>query len=263
MAYSVILDSEIDAESPITESLMTRLRDNTLAFAQESFTVLTGSGNYAVPADVTKLKVLLVSGGGGGSGSSSTTSGGGGGGGRVVETFHTVTPLASLAFVCGGGGAGGAFNTIGTDGSSTTFDGLVSAGGTGGLVAALGGGNDPAGAGSGGASSMRAYCGGSGGRGTGVATSHARTGYSLLPCSGTPGTSSTVLDVGGGGAPMALPYWIDGVEAYLGAGGNGGAASTVGSNATLNGAGGGGGGKGGASTGGAGSAGIIFVLPIG
>ena len=70
--YSPILDSEIDAESPITESLMTRLRDNPLALEGEDYTELTGSGTYTVPSDVNLLKVILIGGGSGGRGGART-----------------------------------------------------------------------------------------------------------------------------------------------------------------------------------------------
>ena len=128
MAYIPILDSEVDAESPLTESLITRLRDNPLALQQNTYTVLTGSGTYTVPADVTKLKVIAVSGGaGGGSALIAGRGAGGGGGGRVVEKVLNVTPSANLAFSCGAGGAGG-----GSSGGNTTFDTVTSLGGYGG-----------------------------------------------------------------------------------------------------------------------------------
>jgi hypothetical protein len=277
MGYLPIADGEVDAESPITESLMTRLRDNALAFAQLSFTVLNGSGTYTVPDGITKLRVIAVSGGGGGGtagGSTGRGGGGGGGGGRVVEIFYTTTGGASISYSCGAGGAAA------SQGGSTTFGTLTvtggHAGGTGngsnyfgigGNTGAIhvrgwssGGFIDQFGAGNTG----NEYCGGHGGHGShqsiGVATQN--DGGTRLPVSGTAGSGYGQTNVnygGGGGAPMSLPFYIDGVDAYLGSGGS--ATAAAGTAATLYGGGGGGGTI--ANSGGAGSAGIIFVLPIG
>jgi hypothetical protein len=106
------------------------------------------------------------------------------------------------------------------------------------------------------------YCGGHGGCGYGCELGSeivldSRPGGCPLPVTGVAGSAGATG--GGGGAPMGMPIWIDGLDTYLGAGGNG--SSGNGGNATLNGAGGGGGGL--SSSGGNGSAGIIFVLPIG
>ena len=74
MAEQTINSNEYDAGSPITESLMTRIIENVedlyvqVAASSEPTNLLTGSGTYVVPADVTKIKVTLVSGGGGGAG---------------------------------------------------------------------------------------------------------------------------------------------------------------------------------------------------
>lgn len=277
--YSPILDSEVDAESPITQSLMERLRDNPLAILQSAYTVLTGSGTYNVPADVTKLRCILVSGGGGGGDGGGTNGGyggGGGGGGQVLEEFLTVTPLASLSYSCGAGGAGNTPGATagGSAGGTTTFDSLSVAGGYGGGRASTStigiGGNQFAM----GNQSWRAdsddgmnYYGGFGGNG---ADASGGTGYVAVkgngysPVKGDGGAVGSSDMHGGGGAPMILPFWIDGVDAYLGDGGAGGTTGH-GSNATTYGAGGGGarGNDGSYWYGGNGSAGIIFVLPIG
>lgn len=274
MAYSPILDSEIDAESPITESLMFRLRDNPLSFVQQSFTVLTGSGTYNVPADTTLLRVVAVSGGGGGSGSDYTGAyalyacGAGGGGGNVVEEFLTVTAGASLSFACGAGGSGGPAAGNGFNGGDTTFDTITSSGsGTAGL-AGTGSSTNSVIIGSRGGGSYAQTCGGIGGGGgfnTNGGKSGTKTGESggaNVPFRGVPGASVGTLISGGGGGPMALPFYIPEAAPYMGAGGAG-PSSGNGGNATLNGAGGGGGAGGAPYAGGAGTAGIIFVAVIG
>lgn len=108
--------------------------------------VLTGNGNWVVPSNVNKIRIILVgagSGGGGGSrgtaGGNSTDegepgSGGAGGsggnagtGGRVFEISLDVTPGKSFAYNCGNGGVGGKGQTAsapqsdGTEGTPTLF----------------------------------------------------------------------------------------------------------------------------------------------
>lgn len=125
--FTVITDTEIDPEAPITSFLAFRLRDNPEAMAiraagapqviPEVLDLLTGSGNFIVPAGVTRLRLTMVGGGGGSNGAS-----GGGGGGVIIHNL-TVTPLQSIAF---GVGAGGASNVAGGD---TTFGSLTAGGG--------------------------------------------------------------------------------------------------------------------------------------
>ncbi len=125
--YTVIEDTEIDPEAPITSFLAFRFRDNPEAMAEravnatqiipEILDLQTGSGNFIVPAGVTRLRVTMVGGGGGSNGST-----GGGGGGVIIHNL-TVTPAQSIAF---GVGAGGAANVAGGD---TTFGALTAGGG--------------------------------------------------------------------------------------------------------------------------------------
>ena len=67
MAYTAILNTEVDAESPITESLMTRLRDNPLAVAAADAAAPrvkcnAAAGNAsAISSTATVGKVLRVS----------------------------------------------------------------------------------------------------------------------------------------------------------------------------------------------------------
>lgn len=160
MAEQTINPNEYDAGSPITESLMTRIIENvedlyvqvsassepTLyldgTVADESYSEVSTAGTYVVPADVTKIKVTLVSGGGGGGrGSRRITSGtfyggggaGGGAGGNIREFILSVTPAASLTYSVGAGGSGAASasNDVGADGSdggNTVFDSNTSYG---------------------------------------------------------------------------------------------------------------------------------------
>lgn len=255
MAYIPILDSEVDAESPITESLMTRLRDNALAFAQESYTELTGSGNYTVPADVSELKIVLVGGGGGGSGGNTADGGSGGNSGCVRMSYVSTSGGSSLAYSCGAGGAGGV-NVAGTVGGDTTFDTTHIA--RGGLGGSLGSALDPI---TGVKTSTFSIIGGDGAN---AAPVNGNDGHShpavVAGVPGDGGTAGAGNGGGGGGAPMGFPFYIK--PSSLGNGGAGGNHSANGANATTYGAGGGGGGENN-TTGGNGSAGIIFVLPVG
>ena len=117
--YSPILDSEVDAESPITQSLMERLRDNPLALFGDNYTQLTGSGNYSVPTNISLLKVVIFGAGGGGGGGVSDTGdndgGGGGGSGCVTVTYMSVSGGDSIPYACGSGGSGGALDNDGSE----------------------------------------------------------------------------------------------------------------------------------------------------
>lgn len=83
----------------------------------------TSSGNWTVPAGVTRVRARLVGGGGGGNGYS-------GGNGYFREFELTVTPGAVMPVVIGAGGAAGS-----NDGGQTTFGGLSADGGKGGAAA--------------------------------------------------------------------------------------------------------------------------------
>lgn len=125
--------------------------------APESFeneTVLTASGTWTVPADVTRINVVLIGGGDGGSiggngenatnpsvtsnsvtktkgitinemrqiGNAAGGKGGKGGlGGKVLSVLLNVTPGDSFAFACGTGGAGATSLTPAESGTATTF----------------------------------------------------------------------------------------------------------------------------------------------
>lgn len=98
--------------------------------------ITSGSGNWAVPVGVHKVRVRAWGGGGGGNSGSSD----GGGGGAFVEHIFSVEPGDTIAYAVGAAGA------IDATGGSTTFSTLTAAGGVG----AVGAGVKAGGAASGG-----------------------------------------------------------------------------------------------------------------
>lgn len=124
MAYRDIADAEVDSLSPVTESLMTALRDNPIGIAQRntdaprvqppSIEVLdtVGSGTWTAPDGVTRVRVRIVGGGGGGSGNF----GGGSAGGD--STFND----GVTTYTAGGGGGG---EPIGVDNSADATNGDI------------------------------------------------------------------------------------------------------------------------------------------
>lgn len=109
-----------------------------LASAQAMFRAglqaFTSSGNFTVPAGVTRVRAKVWGGGGGGGGASTNGAGSGGAGGGFVEELITVTPGAVIAVTVGAAGtagpAGGASN--GGPGGTSSFGGFCSATGGGG-----------------------------------------------------------------------------------------------------------------------------------
>lgn len=74
--WTDIPNSSVDVDSPITEELMTALRDNPKALAERdsaaphlnttpNFEIIVASGNWIVPAGVTRAKCQFFSGGSG------------------------------------------------------------------------------------------------------------------------------------------------------------------------------------------------------
>ena len=93
-------------------------------FAGVHSDVSSGSETYTVPADITKLLVIIT--GGGGSGSSGTTAFGPGGGGCSAGTVMarvTVVATDTITIAIGAGGAqtADASGTIGNVGGDSTF----------------------------------------------------------------------------------------------------------------------------------------------
>ena len=265
MAYVVIAPSRYDAESPITESLMSDIIGNITdvndrLVGQEPNTTLTGSGTYTVPVGVSKVRVLLVSGGGGGGGGQFILDGAsydpgpggkGGGGGVILEYINSVTGGASLSYSCGAGGAGGSGSTPGTQGTVGSTGGVTTFDGTSTPTYNNAGGNIQDGAGDG---------GGVNNQGLGASP---RTGLAFYGPLATGGAGSTSGGGGGAGASFGYNIALDAFGARSGyGGGNGGNATLGGSNGgTASGGGGGGGGSNGGG-GGNGGAGLIMIWEI-
>lgn len=87
--------------------------------------VLTGSGNWTVPAGVTKVKVTVVAGGGSGSqkfvglGGADAGGTGGGGGGTAIAVCTGLTPGNAVAYVVGAASASSSFSAPGGTVSAT------------------------------------------------------------------------------------------------------------------------------------------------
>ncbi len=110
--------------------------------------VLTSGTSWTVPAEVTKLRVILIGGGQGGQsgynglkggdgtnedngiGGVGGNSGQGGQSGKVLNTTLDVTPGQTISYSIGPGGHGGIAELLGEDGGDTAFDSLSSANGT-------------------------------------------------------------------------------------------------------------------------------------
>jgi hypothetical protein len=158
---------------------------------------LTASGNWTVPAGVSRIRVTAVGGGGGGGGFNSTELSGGGGGGGTAVSYLAVTPGAVIPYVIAAGGTAGSGAGSGGGGGTTTWNGgtLSASGGAGGTAQTPGQGGD----------------GGT-----------ASAGDILL--SGMPGQSGAAADAGlGGGAQFGSASYGKG-----GRGGKSGLGSTAG-----------------------------------
>jgi hypothetical protein len=271
MAEQPIAANEYDAGSPITESLMTRIVENQqdlyvqVAAASEPTNLLTGSGTYVVPADVTKIKVTLVSGGGGGGVgvADNVRAGGGGAAGDIHESILTVTPAASLSYACGAGGASA------TNGALTTFSTLTtlvaSKGNNGNVSVSNSGfwGDGTAADGLGGYSLGGSASGGNGGNSLNGVDGKDSKKAEGCAFSGDIGAGAAKVALayggGGGGAPFGYHRALDIFGAYTDYNGGAGGAGAPGGNGVAGSAGGtasgGGGGGCGTSSGGAGGAG--------
>jgi len=122
-SYVPITDAEDDPESPATSYWAKRLKNNLIGVAQRAAGApwvqqptierLTGSGNWTVPDEVTRIRVRAVGGGGNGYPGGGGLGAGGGGGG-YVEGFLDVTPGALIAYVVGGVATASTFNGAGS-----------------------------------------------------------------------------------------------------------------------------------------------------
>lgn len=84
--------------------------------------VLSGSGTWTKPDDVSIIHITMCGGGGGGGGGSTTSTNGGGGGGGGGGYFSGHIPVTTnIDYVVGAGGTGGTVNNNGNDGVTSTF----------------------------------------------------------------------------------------------------------------------------------------------
>lgn len=184
-------------------------------------TRFTASGNWTVPAGVTRARVRVWGGGGGGGGNGTAGAGGGGGGGGYAEDIITgLTPGASITITVGAGGTAGAntgtasSNNGGAGGTSSFGASLSATGGSGGGgSASSAGAAGTGGSGSGGGSGAILATGGSGSAGTASG-------------SGAVGGRGGEGAMGGGGGGTSTGTALPG--AFPGGGGGGGAATNVG-----------------------------------
>lgn len=144
--WTEIADAAVAQSKPVTDVLLTALRDNPKGIAERAPgapvvriaqpEILTGSGTWTVPDGVTAFKVTVVgAGGAGGSADTSSPStpnaaGGGGAGGIAVKWYINVSPGDSYSYA-----AAPATTASGADGGSSTFDTVTANGGTGGIDA--------------------------------------------------------------------------------------------------------------------------------
>lgn len=199
------------------------ISNDTVSITVPTLTILPKgtSGTYFSPPGCTYIKVEAVAGGGGGGGYNSSALAPGSGGGGGGYNMFLLEP-GSYTYNVGNSVSGGALNTAGTDGKSTTFNGVVVNPGKGG-------------------SSGPPYVGGDGGK--------ASTATSWFGVNGTPGThfNSFSLSSGGGG------------HSFLASGTNGGVNTAAAPSNMLYGNGGTGGTAFGTPQGGGGAGGVIFI----
>lgn len=206
--------------------------------------IVTATGNWTVPAGVTKVKVTVVGGGGGsgsissGTASATCAAGGGGGGATSIGIVTGLTPGGTVAVTIGAGGTGGTSGNNGGNGGTSSFGTYVLAdggSGSGGLI----------------------------GPGTAITITRGGVGGTI-----NAGGTSAVIKFGGqagcnGTAAGAMSLGGQGGSSMLGGGAHGGssATNTSGIAATQYGAGAGGGNRVDATViqGAAGAAGVVII----
>ena len=176
-----------------------------------------GTTNFIVPANVYRLKeVIVIAGGGGGGGGQNATNfsgcgGGGGAAGLAIKYDIAVVPAQSISVTVGAGGIAGTSSLNGGTGGSSSFGAICSAtGGVGGATAS--GSAVNGGIGSGGDINVRGGDGGTavisagpqpkGGDGTNGPLGYGGGGSGTVV--GAPGLNATGFGAGAGGGGQNL-----------------------------------------------------------
>jgi len=196
--------------SPVSNSVSVNVTDSSvLPAGVVEFT--SGSGNWTVPANVTRVRVTLIGGGGGGASgheiNPNTQGGGGGGSGGFRKDSISVTPGQVLSYAVGTGGAGIATGKYdggrdGSDGTSTTFGSLTATGGGKGI--------------------SRPTAGGAAGSPGGVAGSAGESRSGDTSSAGGAGAGIPGISAGGAGGAAGSNAGQAGVGYGAGGGGGGG-----------------------------------------
>ncbi len=226
----------------------------TPAIQRISFTTV-GTTSWTAPAGITSVDYLIVGGGGGSGGGFDTGAGGGGGAGEVVTGTQSVAGGTSYTVEVGAGGIAGTVNrtipseTQGGTGDTSSFAGLVAAGGIGGKGSRMLTNN--------GAGGSQVTAGNGGGGGNGGGSNGGGGGGGGNTSAGGSKSGAT-----GGSAGSGVSSSISGSAVTYGQGGAGGTGSTTnaaiaGTANTGNGARGGGGSSGQQSQGAAGGSGSV------
>jgi hypothetical protein len=232
-----------------------------------------GASGAFIPKQSLSVDYLIAAGGGGAGGVGSTWAGAGGGGGGQILTGTSSVTATNYSITVGAGGTGGVGGTAGSTGGTSTFNGITSSAGLGGL-AVNGPGNNGGASGSGftggiGNGSLPPGYGGGGGGGNsanGVTATSTKAGDGGAgTASSISGSSVTYGGGGGGGLYNGVTSSSQGLGVDGGANGNAwiSATSQNGNNAVVNRAGGGGGAgggdNGGSFNGGNGGSGIVVI----
>lgn len=135
--YVAIADADVDPESPITTTLLTRMRDNAIAIGEADstapdtakfgkligLTIITATNATWIPNSKTKKMVVKVVGGGGaGGGFTGATGGGLGGKAGAVKVGVSTSVSGTYAATIGTGGTGVSAGT-GGNGVASSFIG--------------------------------------------------------------------------------------------------------------------------------------------